>query len=239
MNCATSIASLSSSQLNAAAANGLLTPQAEYYVSDLARVAIADSDSAYHLLSDDGTGVETIAGDPGCYVPGQGRQFSGAGSTFTPTAGRLYGVLFAHRGTFAGLGLYVATAGSSDSVARAGIYYRDRNGRPAGLKETLGEFNMNVGGQRDFLYPLDRFIDTPYCAGIVFGGSTMPVVAAHTASSEEGARMYGNGDCQGPNPPFSGVYVDLLGGYPASLPDPFPMPYTVAAFNLGLGAKIA
>lgn len=237
MDCPNSNPALSSTQMAALAAAALLQPFATYYLIDLGRLAVADSDTTYHLLAEDGSGVEAIPALSGMYVAGQGRQFS-LSSSFTPIAGWLYGIPFAHRSIFSALGVYVNTAGSSDSVARVGVYYRSDGGQAAELREEIGEFATNVAGQLDFPYAANRSIDFPYFGGIVFGGSTMPVLAGHIASSEEGARIWGASDCTGPNPPITGIKVNL-GSYPAALPDPFPSGYAAVGVALGLGAKVA
>lgn len=237
MTCAQPLTPLSSSQIAAIAAAFALVPNALYYAIDTGRVVVADTTGTYHDLAADGSGVEAIPALSGMYVAGQGRQFS-LSASFTPIPGWLYGIPFAHRSVFSGLGLFVNTPGSSDSVARFGIYARTNAGVASPLVEDMGEYPMNVGGQRDFAYAANRFIDFPYFGGAVFGGTTMPVLAGHIASAEEGARIWGASDCTGPNPPITGIKVDL-GGYPAAMPDPFPAGYAAVGVALGLGAKIA
>lgn len=240
MNCEYQLPGIRRADLDALAGIGMLDPQQEYYLLDERRVAIADDVQTYHLLSADGAGMQTARAVPGTWLPGQCRQFTASGTT-SPNIGRLFAIPFASIMTLAALGVAVTTAGSTDSVAMAGIYgSRQRDGLPDGelLIEDLGEISMATAGDRPFPLLAERFIDYPWWAAIIFGGTMPPAVASHLTVSEESARVWGSGSPgspAGPNTPVSGLYLDMA--YPAAMPGVFPTGAAPINVAVGLAAK--
>lgn len=160
---------------------------------------------------------------PGRHFPAMGRTLSSFGST--PPLNKLVAFPFDVHSSFDAISMYIKTAGSTNSVVRAGIHGVLASGLPGALVYDTGEYSTATSGP--LIMPLDttRLLDSIYWITVLFGGDTAPsMLSSNSPAAIEMQRIFGVSDNNiefGIANNVNAVVADYTYG---PLPEEFPEP---------------